>query len=77
MFWCMYSQVAKLTSDLEEQIKNNTTLMTENSQKQMEIKQKDEEIELQKLEIIKVNKVHLEHYFLTCLSAPIHSGPAE
>lgn len=50
-------QVAKLTSDLEEQIKHNTTLMAENSQKQMDIKQKEEEIELHKQEVIKVNKV--------------------
>lgn len=50
-------QVAKLTSDLEEQIKHNTTLMAENSQKQMDIKQKEDEIELTRQEIIKVNKV--------------------
>ncbi|KAH8963965.1 hypothetical protein BDL97_04G038800 [Sphagnum fallax] len=49
-------KVDKVTADLDEQIKNNTTLMAENSQKHMELRLKDEEIEAQKQEIIKVNK---------------------
>ncbi len=57
-------QVDKVTANLDEQIKNNTTLMAENSQKHMELRLKDEEIEAQKQEIIKVNKVSTHLVFL-------------
>lgn len=49
--------MAKLTTDLEDQILNNTTLLAENSQRQVELKLKDDEIEAVKAEVFRVNKV--------------------
>ncbi|KAL3698999.1 hypothetical protein R1sor_017021 [Riccia sorocarpa] len=50
-------KVLKMQGDLEEQINNNTQLLAENSQKQVELKLKEDEIESFKLEIIRVNKI--------------------
>jgi len=46
-----------MTCDLEEQIQNNTSLMAENSQKQSDVKKKEEEIDFKKKDIAKINKV--------------------
>lgn len=46
-----------MQGDLEEQINNNTQLLAENSQKQVELKLKEDEIESFKQEIVRVNKV--------------------
>ncbi|OAE18620.1 hypothetical protein AXG93_1923s1770 [Marchantia polymorpha subsp. ruderalis] len=50
-------KVLKMQGDLEEQINNNTQLLAENSQKQVELKLKEDEIESFKQEIVRVNKV--------------------
>jgi hypothetical protein len=50
-------QMEKLNADMEEQISNNTQLLAENSQKQVELKMKDDEIEVQKQETMRINKV--------------------
>ncbi|KAH7372738.1 hypothetical protein KP509_17G018700 [Ceratopteris richardii] len=50
-------KVTKLHSDLEEQIHANTQLLAENSQKQVELKIKDDEIQAVKAEIIRINKL--------------------
>ncbi|XP_024519422.1 cilia- and flagella-associated protein 58-like [Selaginella moellendorffii] len=50
-------KVTKLHGDLEEQIHGNTQLLAENSQKQVEMKLKDEEIQVLKSEIARVNKI--------------------
>jgi predicted nuclease with TOPRIM domain len=50
-------QVTKLHQDLEEQIHSNTQLLAENSQKQVELKLKEEEIAGIKQEAVRVNKL--------------------
>ncbi|CAM6127709.1 unnamed protein product [Calypogeia fissa] len=50
-------KVAKMQGDLEEQINNNTQLLAENSQKQVELKLKEDEIEFLKQEVFRVNKI--------------------
>eukprot|EP01018_Ginkgo_biloba_P005612 Gb_23651 [translate_table: standard] len=50
-------KVTELHSDLEEQIFANTQLLAENSQKQMELKIKDDEIQAIKDEVARVNKI--------------------
>ncbi|KAJ7531789.1 hypothetical protein O6H91_14G058500 [Diphasiastrum complanatum] len=50
-------KVTKLHSDLEEQIHANTQLLAENSQKQVEVKIKDDEIQSIKTEAMRVNKI--------------------
>jgi predicted nuclease with TOPRIM domain len=52
-----FPQVTKLHGDLEEQIHNNTQLLAENSQKQVELKLKEEEIAAIKQEAVRVNKL--------------------
>lgn len=47
----------KLNADLEEQVSNNAQLLAENSQKQVELKMREDDIENQKQELIRVNKV--------------------
>lgn len=53
-------KVIKLHHDLEEQIHTNTQLLAENSQKQVELKMKDEEIERLKVKLRFV-LLHLLH----------------
>jgi predicted nuclease with TOPRIM domain len=48
-----------MQGDLEEQINNNTQLLAENSQKQVELKLKEDEIEFLKQELFRVNKVQI------------------
>lgn len=50
-------QMEKLNADLEEQVSNNAQLLAENSQKQVELKMREDDIENQKQEVIRVNKV--------------------
>mmetsp|Transcript_826 Transcript_826/g.1952 ORF Transcript_826/g.1952 Transcript_826/m.1952 type:complete len:874 (+) Transcript_826:61-2682(+) len=50
-------KVQKLHRDLEEQIHTNTQLLAENSQKQVELKVKEDEIQQIKLEAMRVNKI--------------------
>ena len=50
-------KVQKLHHDLEEQIHTNTQLLAENSQKQVELKVKDDEIQAVKAEVARVNKL--------------------
>lgn len=50
-------KVTNLHSDLEEQIHANTQLLAENSQKQVELKIKDDEIQAVKSEVVRVNKI--------------------
>lgn len=50
-------KVQKLHHDLEEQIHTNTQLLAENSQKQVELKVKEDEIAQIKSEAMRVNKV--------------------
>lgn len=50
-------KVQKLHHDLEEQIHTNTQLLAENSQKQVELKVKEDEIAQIKAEAMRVNKV--------------------
>lgn len=50
-------KVQKLHHDLEEQIHTNTQLLAENSQKQVELKVKEDEIQSIKMEAMRVNKV--------------------
>ncbi|XP_024384770.1 uncharacterized protein [Physcomitrium patens] len=50
-------KVAKVSIELEVQLKTNTQLMFENSQRQSELKAKEEEIETCKDNISKINKV--------------------
>ncbi|CAM6008539.1 unnamed protein product [Sphagnum balticum] len=50
-------RMEKLNADMEEQISNNTQLLAENSQKQVELKMKDDEIEVQKQETMRINKL--------------------
>eukprot|EP00798_Chlamydomonas_sp_ICE-L_P006525 gene6525-3166_t len=50
-------KVQKLHHDLEEQIHTNTQLLAENSQKQMELKVKEDEIAQIKSEAMRVNKL--------------------
>lgn len=47
----------KLNVDMEEQISTNTQLLAENSQRQVELKLKDEEIEKRIEETMRANKV--------------------
>jgi hypothetical protein len=47
----------KLNVDIEEQISTNTQLLAENSQRQVEFKLKEEEIEKQIEETMRVTKV--------------------
>lgn len=49
--------MTKLHGDLEEQIHSNTQLLAENSQKQVELKLKEEEIAGIKQEAVRVNKL--------------------
>ena len=56
-FLHVLGQVIKLHSDLEEQIHANTQLLAENSQKQVELKIKDDEIQSVKAEVVRINKV--------------------
>eukprot|EP00210_Caulerpa_lentillifera_P001811 g1741.t1 len=49
-------KVIKSHHDLEEQIHTNTQLLAENSQKQVELKMKDEEIEQMKIDVSKAIK---------------------
>lgn len=59
-----YSQlsekVAKIQSDLEEQIHQNATLLSENGQKQISIKAKDEEIAVAKAETSRITKIQAQ-----------------
>ncbi|KAF5837043.1 hypothetical protein DUNSADRAFT_4923 [Dunaliella salina] len=50
-------KVQKLHHDLEEQIHTNTQLLAENSQKQVELKVKEDEISQVKAEAMRVNKM--------------------
>jgi len=50
-------KVHKLNSDLEDQVHTNTQLIAENSQKDVEIKVKEEEINAIKNEIVRINKI--------------------
>lgn len=50
-------KVAKIQSDLEEQIHQNATLLAENGQKQISIKAKDDEIAVAKAETVRVTKI--------------------
>lgn len=54
-------KVIKLHHDLEEQIHTNTQLLAENSQKQVELKMKDEEIERLKVKprFVQIHPTHL------------------
>ncbi|KAI5082160.1 hypothetical protein GOP47_0001903 [Adiantum capillus-veneris] len=56
-FDAVNQKVTKLHSDLEEQIHANTQLLAENSQKQVELKIKDDEIQAVKAEIVRINKL--------------------
>ena len=53
----LHDRVAKLQTDLEEQIHQNTELLADNGQKQLLIKSKDEEIAGVKAETAKVVKL--------------------
>eukprot|EP00899_Mesostigma_viride_P002905 jgi/Mesvir1/12615/Mv16076-RA.1 len=50
-------KVQKLYADLEEQINTNTALLAENSQKQVELKVKEDEIAATRAEAARVNKM--------------------
>lgn len=53
-------QMEKLNAEMEEQISANTQLLADNSQKQVELKLKEEDIENLKEELVSVNKVPLK-----------------
>ena len=57
----------KLNADLEEQVSNNAQLLAENSQKQVELKMREDDIENQKQEVIRVNKVCPSTLKLSCM----------
>lgn len=61
-------QMEKLNADLEEQVSNNAQLLAENSQKQVELKMREDDIENQKQEVIRVNKVCPSTLKLPCMS---------
>lgn len=53
-------KVAKLQSDLEEQIHQNANLLADNGQKQISIKSKDDEISAAKAETARVSKIQMQ-----------------
>ena len=53
-------KIAKIQSDLEEQIHQNANLLAENGQKQISIKGKDEEISAAKAETARISKVQAQ-----------------
>jgi chromosome segregation ATPase len=54
----MNLQMEKLNIEMEEQISTNTQLLTENSQRLVELKLKEEEIEKQTEETLRISKLH-------------------
>lgn len=59
-FTQLTDKVAKIQSDLEEQIHQNATLLAENGQKQISIKAKDEEIAVAKAETGRISKIQAQ-----------------
>jgi hypothetical protein len=53
----LHDRLAKLQTDLEEQIHQNTELLADNGQKQLLIKSKDEEVAAVKAETLRVTKL--------------------
>lgn len=53
-------KVAKIQSDLEEQIHQNANLLAENGHKQISIKAKDEEIAAAKAETARITKIQTQ-----------------